>query len=52
MLDGKQRKVALIDECRDEEGTDTVKLTGKKKGLEGIPMTELSADQKIRLEKR
>ena len=46
MLDGKQRKVALIDECRDEEGTDTVKLTGKKKGLEGIPMTELSADQK------
>ena len=30
MLNGKQRKLALIDECRDEEGTDTVKLTGKK----------------------
>ena len=49
MLNGKQRKLALIDECRDEEGTDTVKLTGKKKGLEGIPMTELTADQKSKV---
>lgn len=46
MLNGKQRKLALIDEYRDEEGTDTVKLTGRKKDLEGIPMTELTADQK------
>ena len=49
MLNGKQRKLAFIDECRDEEGTDTVKLTGKKKGLECIPMTELTADQKNKI---
>ena len=46
MLNGKQRKIALLDEARDEEGTKTVELTGKKKGLEGIPMSELTADQK------
>ena len=46
MLDGKQRKIALLDEARDEEGTKTVELTGKKKGLEGIPMTALTSDQK------
>src|SRR5688572_15556620 len=46
MLDGKQRKLALLGEAREEEGTDTVKLTGKKVGLPGIPMTELARDQK------
>jgi hypothetical protein len=46
MLDGKQRKLALLGESREEQGTDTVKLTGKKTGLPGIPMTELSRDQK------
>jgi uncharacterized protein DUF3500 len=45
-LDGKQRDLALLGESRDEDGSDTVKLTGKTKGLEGIPLTELSADQK------
>lgn len=45
-LDPKQRELALCDASRDEEGNDTVKLTGKTKGLDGIPMTELSADQK------
>ena len=49
MLDGKQRKIALLDEARDEEGTKTVALTGKKTELEGIPMTELSADQKAKV---
>jgi len=49
MLDGKQRKLALIDECRDEEATKTVELTGKKKGLEGIPLTELTTDQKSKV---
>ncbi len=49
MLDGKQRKLALLDESRDEEGTKTVELTGKKTGLEGIPMTELSDDQKAKV---
>lgn len=45
-LDGKQRELALLGESRDEDGSATVKLTGKTKGLEGIPLTELSADQK------
>ncbi|OYW72019.1 MAG: hypothetical protein B7Z37_26095 [Verrucomicrobia bacterium 12-59-8] len=45
-LDGKQRALALLGESRDEDGSDTVKLSGKTKGLEGIPLTELSADQK------
>src|SRR6059036_2743617 len=31
MLDGKQRKIALLDEPREEKGTATVKLTGKKR---------------------
>jgi hypothetical protein len=46
MLDGKQRAMALVDKARDEEGNKTVALTGKTKGLEGIPMTELTSDQK------
>lgn len=45
-LDGKQREAALADAGRDEEGNDTVKLTGKTRGLDGIRMSELSADQK------
>jgi Protein of unknown function (DUF3500) len=45
-LDEKQRALALCDTSRDEDGNDTVKLTGKTRGLDGIPMTELSADQK------
>jgi hypothetical protein len=45
-LDGRQRDLALLGESRDEKGTETVKLTGKKKDLPGIPMTELSRDQK------
>lgn len=45
-LDGKQRTQALLGNARDEAGTKTVKLTGKKAGLDGIRMTELSADQK------
>ncbi len=51
MLDGKQRKLALLDEPREEKGTDTVKLTGKKTGLPGIPLTELSRDQKEHVRK-
>ena len=46
MLDGKQRKLALLDEPREEKGTDTVKLTGKTDGLSGIPVSDLSRDQK------
>jgi hypothetical protein len=51
MLDGKQRELALLDEPREEKGTDTVKLTGKKSGLPGIPLTELTRDQKEHVRK-
>jgi len=45
-LNGKQRGMALLGEARDETGSRTVKLTGQNTGLEGIPMSELTADQK------
>ena len=45
-LDGRQRELALLGTSRPEEGNDTVKLTGKTQGLPGIPVTELSRDQK------
>ncbi len=44
-LNGKQRELALLGDSRDENGTKTVKLSGKKTGLPGIPMTELAKDQ-------
>ncbi len=46
MLDGKQRKQALLGTSRKEQQYKTVKLTGKKEGLEGIRLTELSRDQR------
>jgi hypothetical protein len=46
MLNGKQRELALLGTSRGEHGTDTVALTGKKHGLPGIPVSELSRDQK------
>jgi hypothetical protein len=45
-LNGKQRELALQERARPERGTDTVRLTGKRSGLEGIPLTELTADQR------
>ncbi|HYE21947.1 MAG TPA: DUF3500 domain-containing protein [Tepidisphaeraceae bacterium] len=46
-LDGRQRKLALLDITPPgEHGKDTVELPTKKEDLDGIPMTELSADQK------
>lgn len=45
-LDGKQREKALLGDGRKEEGTDTVKLTGKKTGLPGLPVGDMSRDQK------
>ena len=46
MLDGKQRQIALLGDPREEQGTETVKLTGKTTGLPGIPVSALSRDQK------
>ena len=51
MLNGKQREAALLQSSREEKGTDTVKLTGKTSGLPGIPMTELTSDQKDQVRK-
>lgn len=45
-LDGKQQKVALLDKTAGEYGTKTVKLSGKTTGLPGLPVSELSDDQK------
>ncbi len=45
-LDGKQRALALLDKPRGESATDTVTLTGKKRGLPGVPLAALSGDQK------
>jgi hypothetical protein len=50
-LDNKQRALALRDRGRLERKTETVKLTGKKTGLDGIPVTELSHDQKALVRK-
>jgi hypothetical protein len=45
-LDGGQRALALRDRARPERGTETVRLKGVTTGLEGIPLSELSADQR------
>ncbi len=45
-LDGKQREKALVNKLRGEQGNNTVKLSGKTSGLDGIPVGDLSADQK------
>lgn len=44
-LDGKQRESALLGRSRRERATRTVELTGKREGLPGIRMSELSGDQ-------
>lgn len=46
MLDGKQRKLALLGDSREERGTDTVALSGRNRWMAGIPVSELSGDQK------
>jgi hypothetical protein len=51
MLDGKQRSVALVDRLRREHATETVKLTGLKTGQPGIPLRDLSRDQRDHVRK-
>jgi hypothetical protein len=46
MLDGKQREKALLVQPRSEKGNATVALRRDGAGLEGIPVADLSADQK------
>ncbi|MCH2115820.1 MAG: DUF3500 domain-containing protein [Pirellulales bacterium] len=50
-LDGKQRALALLAKSRGEHGNKTVKLRGNTSDLDGIPVSELSADQKGLAEK-
>jgi hypothetical protein len=50
-LDGKQQKLALRTDARKEEGTKTVTLAGKKGDLHGIPVSDLSSDQKTLVRK-
>ena len=46
-LDDKQRKVALLDKrSRGERGNKTIETKGTVKGLEGIPASDFSGDQK------
>ncbi|HEY7119495.1 MAG TPA: DUF3500 domain-containing protein [Tepidisphaeraceae bacterium] len=46
-LDGRQRQLALMEiSPPGERGTETVELPAKKEDLDGIPMTELTRDQK------
>jgi hypothetical protein len=51
MLDGKQRKTALLGKSRGENKGKTVELTGKTEGLDGIRVAELSGDQKDHVRK-
>jgi len=46
MLDGKQREKALLTASRGEHGTETVAFSGKARELAGIPVSDLSRDQK------
>ena len=43
--------MALLGDSRGEDGKETVKLTGRKTGLPGIPLTELSSDQRDHVRK-
>jgi hypothetical protein len=51
MLDGKQREVALLGESRGENGLETVQLTGKREGLDGIRVGDMSHDQRDHVRK-
>jgi hypothetical protein len=48
-LNGKQREMALLGDPRAEQATETVEL--RKSGLPGLPLSEMSRDQKELVEK-
>ncbi len=50
-LDSKQRAMALLGDPREEKATDTVTLRNKTEGLAGLPVSEMSRDQKELVEK-
>jgi hypothetical protein len=46
-LDAKQRKLALQEKGRPERGTQTVRLQGQTSEREGLPVSEMSPDQRL-----
>jgi hypothetical protein len=45
-FDGKQRKIALRDDPRKEQGSKTVALKGPSDELTGLPLADCTSDQK------
>lgn len=50
-LDGKQRSMALLGDPREEKATDTVRLKKAGEKLEGLPVADMSRDQRQLVEK-
>src|SRR5262249_17835633 len=50
-LDGKQRSMALLGDPREEKATDTVRLKKPGDKLEGLPVADMSRDQRQLVEK-
>ena len=50
-LDGKQRDIALLGDPREEQGTATVSLKSSSGHLAGIPVSEMTSDQRELVEK-
>lgn len=51
MLDGRQRQMALVERLREENSTATVALSGRKGSRVGVPMGELTGDQRAQVRK-
>ncbi len=50
-LDGKQRELTLLPDPREEKGTDTVRLKNPGERLAGLPVADMSRDQRKLVEK-
>jgi hypothetical protein len=46
-LDAKQRKLALRDKARPERGTQTVRLQPAGTKIDGLPVSDMSPDQRL-----
>ena len=50
-LDGKQRRLALLEDPREERGTATVRLKRGDESITGLPVSEMTRDQRDLVEK-
>ena len=50
-LNGKQRETALLPDPREEKGTDTVRLKKAGETLAGLPVADMTRDQRELVEK-